>query len=104
MPIVGRARGPSSRLLSAVAFALLTYVFVQSTAATLDHDLICHLKSRTHCTMCGSGAGVFAPGLTGRAAPPPVGHLPCTGTVEVSAERILSAPTLGAIQDRAPPA
>ncbi len=102
MRIARRAPHPSTRLLTAIMWALLAYVVVLSVAPVLDHDLVCHLKSRTHCTACGSGA--FTPGLTASAVAPPVHHLPCAGMMEPGAERTISVPACGATEYRAPPA
>jgi hypothetical protein len=99
---IARARHPSTRLLTAVMWALLAYVAVQSVAPVLDHDLVCHLKSRTHCTACGSG--VFTPGLTATAVAAPAPHLPCAGTMDRDVERTMSVPASGATDYRAPPA
>ncbi len=102
MPFAGHARHVSTRLLTSLTFVLVAYAYVQSAAPILDHDLVCHLKSRTHCTICATG--VFAPGLNDAAAPPPVRHLPCAGAIELDGERMIVPPTLSPTQNRAPPA
>lgn len=48
--------------MGALALAVSTYALVLAAGPLLHHDLVCHLKSRTHCTSC--VAGLSAPGLT----------------------------------------
>jgi hypothetical protein len=102
MPFVGRARHLSARLLGVLSFVLAAYVVVQSAAPVLEHDLVCHLKSRTHCTVCATG--VFAPGMTEAAAQPPSRDLPRVAAIEAGGERAVAAPPTGTRQNRAPPA
>jgi hypothetical protein len=58
--------GPRHRsLTSATALAVGLYAVILTVGPILHHDLACHLKSRTHCTVC--VVSVTAPGTCGSA-------------------------------------
>ena len=56
--------GPRHRSLArATALAAGLYAVILVVGPVLHHDLACHLKSRTHCTVC--VVSITAPGAQG---------------------------------------
>jgi hypothetical protein len=82
-----------------VVFAL--YVFAAAVMPLAHHDLVCHLKSTTHCTTCTVGSSAEAasdPALLARF------WLLDAGTTPVDPASAPEAAPLWVISGRAPPA
>jgi hypothetical protein len=89
----GALLGPALKVIVAayiVAFAALPFA---------HHDLACHLKSTTHCTICHVGTSGED---SAQAGPPPV-HLADAGRAEESASPQATARAVIASSGRSPP-
>ena len=86
--------------MGALALAVSTYALVLAAGPLLHHDLVCHLKSRTHCTSC--VAGLSAPGLTS-SGQTLAADLTSARDVRVHSTVRPSTTTGWTIQGRAPP-
>jgi len=99
MTSAGRARR-HRRLTSAIALAAASYVLVLAAAPALHHDVVCHLKSRTHCTACVSG--VSAPGTVSALCEAPVQPFRSTA-VDLRSTPGVRAESANQLSGRSPP-
>jgi hypothetical protein len=96
-----RPAGRSARLGVLGRLVLVAYAAATLLTPLSHHDLVCHLKSRTHCTTCvlGSSAEPDSSGV-------PATHVPLTDAGSAQALPLASCESRphGSIPSRAPPA
>jgi hypothetical protein len=88
-------------LMSATALAVGLYALVLMVGPILHHDLACHVKSRTHCTVC--VVSVTAPGTYGTAGLI-AADLRANGTIALERAMAVTPVSAALLVGRSPPA
>jgi hypothetical protein len=87
--------------MSATALAVGLYALVLMVGPILHHDLACHVKSRTHCTVC--VVSVTAPGTHG-AAGLIAADLRANGAIALECAMAVRPVSVALLVGRSPPA
>jgi hypothetical protein len=94
--------GPRHRSLArATALAAGLYAVILVVGPVLHHDLACHLKSRTHCTVC--VVSITAPGAQGSSGLI-AADLNASESLAVDRGPMVAALTAAPLVGRSPPA
>jgi hypothetical protein len=88
-------------LATATALAVGVYAIILMVGPILHHDLACHLKSRTHCTVC--VVSVTAPGTHGSAGLVAV-DLRADGAIALERALAVTPVSVALLVGRSPPA
>ncbi|HSL21297.1 MAG TPA: hypothetical protein VK886_07170 [Vicinamibacterales bacterium] len=96
----GRVRHAGSLGGRVLPLAAALYAFVLAASPLLHHDIVCELRSRTHCTTCVAGVG--GPGLA-QASQPVIHQGPPPSPVLATTVWPDSAPRPRRVNGRAPP-
>ncbi|HEX2445876.1 MAG TPA: hypothetical protein VHJ77_18160 [Vicinamibacterales bacterium] len=94
--------GPRHRSLArATALAATLYAIILAVGPVLHHDLACHLKSRTHCTVC--VVSVTASGTQGSAGLI-AADLQAFDALALDRNHLVTPVTVALVVGRSPPA